>query len=355
VASAAGGGHVPLPCYPFASAFSPGPAEGQEAVFRHSPVRAGRSRDNDLQFPDSGDPTSSGHHAEFVFEQGAWWIVDLGSTNGTTVNGARVTRARLRHRDRVVCGGQHLEVRLRAATRHRGTMVALAAVLVIALGWIAWRAGGRGPLDHIAASAQQSTYLLVIQEGNRRTPVGTAFAVDRDGRLATNAHVAAPLAPLLSAGDARVAYAVSADAHERPRRVTGITLHPAWRPGSVAHDAAIVTVEGPPTRPLRLAREIPRDAGATIAVYGFPAAVTEPDRPQGSLAVNVIREVRGAQYLLVGISVGPGSSGSPVFTTDGVVVGMIAGSHREPGQVAAASGGGVAVSAAVVRELLDAR
>jgi len=41
-------------------------------------------------------------------EDGAWWIVDLGSTNGVEVNGERVARARLNHEDRVVLGQTEL-------------------------------------------------------------------------------------------------------------------------------------------------------------------------------------------------------------------------------------------------------
>jgi len=38
-------------------------------------------------------------------------VVDLGSTNGTFVNGRKVTRCRLRHGDRLQLGGVVLEYR----------------------------------------------------------------------------------------------------------------------------------------------------------------------------------------------------------------------------------------------------
>ena len=37
----------------------------------------------------------SRRHAEIVQEGSAYWLVDLGSTNGTEVSGRRVQRARL--------------------------------------------------------------------------------------------------------------------------------------------------------------------------------------------------------------------------------------------------------------------
>jgi hypothetical protein len=52
----------------------------------------GRSRDCDIAVD---DPNVSRRHAEIRHEDGAYWIVDLGSTNGITVDGERVERARL--------------------------------------------------------------------------------------------------------------------------------------------------------------------------------------------------------------------------------------------------------------------
>ena len=40
------------------------------------------------------DPNVSRRHAEIRREDGAYWIVDLGSTNGTKVNGKRSTGPR---------------------------------------------------------------------------------------------------------------------------------------------------------------------------------------------------------------------------------------------------------------------
>ena len=52
----------------------------------------GRSRDCDITVD---DPNVSRRHAEIRHEDGAYWLVDLGSTNGITVDGERVERARL--------------------------------------------------------------------------------------------------------------------------------------------------------------------------------------------------------------------------------------------------------------------
>jgi len=65
----------------------------------------GRSRDCDITLEDAN---VSRRHAEVVLEDGAWWIVDLGSTNGVEVNGERVKRARLELDDHIVLGRTEL-------------------------------------------------------------------------------------------------------------------------------------------------------------------------------------------------------------------------------------------------------
>jgi len=65
------------------------------------PVVIGRSREADITVE---DPNVSRRHAEIRREDGAFWIVDLGSTNGIEVNGRRVDRARLSDSDTVIVG-----------------------------------------------------------------------------------------------------------------------------------------------------------------------------------------------------------------------------------------------------------
>jgi pSer/pThr/pTyr-binding forkhead associated (FHA) protein len=65
----------------------------------------GRSRDCDVRVADSN---ISRRHAELRHEDEAWWIVDLGSTNGTLVNGRRTARERLRDGDRLTLGGTEI-------------------------------------------------------------------------------------------------------------------------------------------------------------------------------------------------------------------------------------------------------
>jgi hypothetical protein len=65
---------------------------GERRVLDQQRSVLGRSRDADVQIEDAN---VSRRHAEIVQEGSAYWLVDLGSTNGTEVGGKRVQRARL--------------------------------------------------------------------------------------------------------------------------------------------------------------------------------------------------------------------------------------------------------------------
>jgi hypothetical protein len=61
----------------------------------------GRSSECDITLDDAN---VSRRHAEVRRENGNWFVVDLGSTNGIEVNGKRTNRAKLEHDDRIVLG-----------------------------------------------------------------------------------------------------------------------------------------------------------------------------------------------------------------------------------------------------------
>lgn len=72
-------------------------------------LTVGRADDNAVPMPD--DTFISTHHATFQNREGALWIVDLNSTNGTFVNGQKVSEEKkLRSGDRVQLGSTVMEV-----------------------------------------------------------------------------------------------------------------------------------------------------------------------------------------------------------------------------------------------------
>jgi len=55
-------------------------------------------------------PNISGHHCELSLEDGCWLVKDLRSSNGTKVNGTRVTEQRLRPGDKLSIAKHDFEI-----------------------------------------------------------------------------------------------------------------------------------------------------------------------------------------------------------------------------------------------------
>ncbi|MBM2822260.1 MAG: hypothetical protein HW413_1006 [Thermoleophilia bacterium] len=78
---------------------------GRQHVVSDPCVVLGRSRDAGVRI---SDVNISRKHAEIRQEGSTFWVVDLGSTNGTLVNGKRVDRQRLRDGDRITLGATEI-------------------------------------------------------------------------------------------------------------------------------------------------------------------------------------------------------------------------------------------------------
>lgn len=78
-----------------------GKSEGREFAFDQTVIRIGRQPASDLVLYDT---SVSRAHCEILEERGACWLRDLGSSNGTFVNGRAVSKARLREGDRIQIG-----------------------------------------------------------------------------------------------------------------------------------------------------------------------------------------------------------------------------------------------------------
>ena len=78
---------------------------GRTHALEGAKVVLGRSKDSDIQVEDAN---VSRRHAELRREGGSWWLVDLGSTNGTELNGKRVQRSKLDDGDTITLGATKL-------------------------------------------------------------------------------------------------------------------------------------------------------------------------------------------------------------------------------------------------------
>ena len=71
---------------------SPALDEGRELVLNSAPLTVGRGEQNDIELGE--DDFASARHARFEPRQDGVWIADMGSTNGTYVNGMQLERPR---------------------------------------------------------------------------------------------------------------------------------------------------------------------------------------------------------------------------------------------------------------------
>ncbi|HEX7263105.1 MAG TPA: prolyl oligopeptidase family serine peptidase [Candidatus Dormibacteraeota bacterium] len=81
--------------------FESGPFAGRVVALPDQLVTVGRAPDNDVVV---GDPATSGRHGRIEVRAGAFWISDLGSTNGTLVNGEPVIERQLLDGDLIAIG-----------------------------------------------------------------------------------------------------------------------------------------------------------------------------------------------------------------------------------------------------------
>jgi pSer/pThr/pTyr-binding forkhead associated (FHA) protein len=71
---------------------SPALEKGDVVTLDSHALRVGRGGDNEL--PIESDEYASAHHARFEPRRDGVYVEDIGSTNGTFVNGIRLTRER---------------------------------------------------------------------------------------------------------------------------------------------------------------------------------------------------------------------------------------------------------------------
>ncbi|MFM8781772.1 MAG: FHA domain-containing protein, partial [Gemmatimonadota bacterium] len=77
--------------------FHRGSHSGTRVRLTQAVIRIGRHPENDLRFHVELDRDASSRHAEIRLEDGRYVLTDLGSTNGTILNGERISGPRPLH------------------------------------------------------------------------------------------------------------------------------------------------------------------------------------------------------------------------------------------------------------------
>ena len=307
-----------------------GPKKGQRETFGPEPISIGRASNNSLRFGD-GERRVSAHHAEIRRKGRAFILRDLGSTNGTMINGRRIVVSEIRDDDmiEVGAGGPLLRFNLeiddvaiepaapdpksdgRAATANppleqsaivrlvekevrlrTGNLPLVAALLVAllvgAVGgiWLYSRAGGPG--NHglsFAEIAEQSGPAVVFiraefeivddsgQVLSSYSRSGSGFVISPGGRIITNRHLVRdweynPPPPGASGRTSRIA--VILPGHRRDEAVAARISHISPEAGI---DVAVLEVME--SDQIRLPQGIPPASeqisqGEDVAVIGYP-------------------------------------------------------------------------------------
>lgn len=94
-----------------------GSLKGKVSVFERESVLIGRGEHNDIALDPFLDPTVSSCHAEIRVEDATLMLYDMGSLNGTFLNGQAVRRATLSPGDTIGLGrmGPRLKIALKGA------------------------------------------------------------------------------------------------------------------------------------------------------------------------------------------------------------------------------------------------
>ena len=81
-----------------------GSQAGESFSSERTHLRIGRDPSCDLRFDAEREPKVSGYHAELSLEGEEWFVIDVGSTNGTVVSGRKIKKCKLRSGDEVHIG-----------------------------------------------------------------------------------------------------------------------------------------------------------------------------------------------------------------------------------------------------------
>ena len=94
---------------PLALTFSSPEGKLQTRHFRNPEITLGRDPHCDVYLENE---TVSAHHARLSYHHGQWWLEDLSSTNGTTLNGESIASPTIIvNNDEIHCGKAELSIR----------------------------------------------------------------------------------------------------------------------------------------------------------------------------------------------------------------------------------------------------
>lgn len=359
-----------------------GPKKGVCEKFETERITIGRAADNHLFFADSERRVSS-HHAEIRRDGGRYILHDLGSTNGTMINGRRVKASEI-HADELIefgAGGplvrfgvEHdeasiepdrppvkrvephapgnvtLELMVDRAVQTRASNVWLLVALVFAM--MIGAVGGitlssRRGADFVEVARRNSPAVVFIRSeytvfdstgqaivSDSRT--GTGFVVTSSGLIVTNRHLIRDWEynPAFSGATGQttkieVIFPGSNRDEALPAQISKLSANKET-------DVAILKIDPPENMPV-LRRGIEPYSeqiwqGADVVVIGYPLGLdllqlTGETLVVPSLMVGVVSRVNPGMIQL-SLRAYNGNSGGPVFDGQGRVLGILTANVR---------------------------
>jgi S1-C subfamily serine protease len=357
-----------------------GSNKGKRERFDKERVSIGRAPDNDLHFSD-GQRRVSSHHAEIIRRGEGFLLHDLGSTNGTMINGRRVITSELNHDDMIEfgAGGPLLRFRIeldegeqanaaqpasgslsiikRSATerlpqpaprKHNGPLIIaiVAAMLMGAAGGIllSVRLPVRSNNEEMsfAEVAEQNRpavvfiraeFELVDENGDVKLTdarTGSGFIVSSSGLIVTNRHLVRDW-EYNKPPQAWTGRIIRLEIIQPGQRREDAIAAEVYRVGKDTNEPDVAILRIKPAQS-RFVRSIEPDLskisqGEDVAVIGYPFGLdllkqTHDDAIEPSLSTGVVSRI-GQDFIQLNLRAYHGNSGGPVLNRRGEVIGIL--------------------------------
>jgi serine protease Do len=359
-----------------------GSRKGEAETFDVEQIKVGRAPDNDLRFGDLERRVSS-HHAQIIRRGDGFVLRDLGSTNGTMVNGRRVVTGEVRHDDMIefgaggplvrfqitgdgavddarkaaspagvksagneahTLGESTVELIVDRAVRSRAGnyKLILAIMAAMAVGAVAGVLLSQSGAGRFTAAAEQNRaavvfirawYELLDASGRAVSSVshsGTGFIISPQGLIVTNRHLIRhweyePAVAGLTGRVTRVEVVLPGRRLEE-----AIPAAVVRHAGTSEPDVAILKIDPPAGLPVIHGIETnvtEANQGDDVAVISYPFGthlldLTGADRIASSLSAGVISRVN-QNVIQLDLRAHRGSSGGPVLNRRGDVIGIL--------------------------------
>jgi S1-C subfamily serine protease len=306
-------------------------------------VRYGRLGESPLRISDS---SVSLRHASLEWIDGSWFIEDLQSTNGTFVNGERVSRSVVVNGNVVYLGqfklifqdgelklpGQENSIPIPATPNSLSSSGSkrfiLTASLLIGLLLIGFAIQGRAWFRGAdTANATKATVFIVASNSSGEDCwSGSGFVVGDGSMVVTNAHVAAPGSKdsylEKQCTNLKVGYTTD------DRKAPSIFRNAQVLEISEREDLALLKVNDPlkGVKSLEL-QNAQLSIGDSLTVFGYPALGGETITVSNGV-VSGFDSSGGSELIKISAVINSGNSGGPVIDKDNKVIGVASAANQ---------------------------